>query len=119
MPDLAPLKNGRNGDRDALGRFRPGNPGGPGNPIARKTAAIRKALFAAVKADDIRAMVRALVARARGGDVLACRELLNRLIGRPGIAEGLLEQVDESPTEIVFRIVDAPADDGDRQPEGD
>jgi hypothetical protein len=118
MPDLAPSANGPNGgERDALGRFRPGNRGGPGNPVARKTAAIRKALFAAVKADDIRAMVRALVARARGGDVLACRELLNRLIGRPGIAEGLTAQPDESPGVIEFRIV-GPADDPDDRPDG-
>ena len=31
--------------RDVQGRFRPCNPGGPGNPFARKVAAPRKALL--------------------------------------------------------------------------
>ena len=34
--------------RDVQGRFRPGNPGGPGNPFARKVAALRKALLDSV-----------------------------------------------------------------------
>src|SRR5437660_2256427 len=37
--------------RDALGRFTKGNPGGPGNPFARKVAALRMALINFVTVD--------------------------------------------------------------------
>ncbi len=40
----APSTNGDNG-RDSCGRFAKGNDGGPGNPFARKAAALRAALF--------------------------------------------------------------------------
>jgi len=31
--------------RDTMGRFAPGNSGGPGNPFARKVASLRQALL--------------------------------------------------------------------------
>ena len=65
-----PSANGSNG-RDSRGRFTVGNAGGPGNPYGRKTAQIRSALMRAVKIQDIREIVRALIDRAKGGDVVA------------------------------------------------
>ncbi len=78
----APSPDGDNG-RDASGRFARGNAGGPGNPFARRLAAFRKVLLAAVTEDDLRAVTAELVRRARDGDVLAMRLLLAYVIGRP------------------------------------
>ena len=43
--------------RDVHGRFRKGNPGGPGNPFARKVAALRKALLDSVSEQDLKEIV--------------------------------------------------------------
>jgi hypothetical protein len=69
--------------RDKTGRFRTGNAGGPGNPLAGKIAKLRAALVEAVTDDDIREIARALIASAKSGDTRAIKELLDRTIGRP------------------------------------
>ena len=74
-----PSRNGRT----ASGQFAEGNPGGPGNPHGRRVADLRAALLDAVTEADIRAVAKALVARAKSGEVPAIRELLDRLVGRP------------------------------------
>ena len=76
MPPPSP--NGRS----ARGRFARGNPGGPGNPHAKRTSLLRAALLEAVTEDDIRAVAHGLVAKARSGDTAAARELLDRVIGK-------------------------------------
>jgi hypothetical protein len=73
-----PSTNGRT----SRGQFAKGNPGGPGNPYARRTAALRSALLDAVTEADIRAVAKALVKRAKDGEVPAVRELLDRILGR-------------------------------------
>jgi len=80
-----PSPNGRT----PRGQFAKGNPGGPGNPYARRTAALRSALLDAVTEADIRAVARALVKRAKDGEVPAVRELLDRLLGRAGDVQDL------------------------------
>jgi len=80
----SPLLNGRNGESDSRGRFAQGNPGGPGNPYARRVARLRVVLLDAVTDEDLDAIVTALVDRAKSGDVSAAREILNRLVGKPG-----------------------------------
>ena len=79
----APSTNGSNGNRESNGRFAKGNPGGPGNPHARKVARLRSLILESVTEDDLRAIVAVLVKRAREGDLAAIRELFNRLIGSP------------------------------------
>jgi hypothetical protein len=69
--------------RDGQGRFAKGWKGGPGNPFARRVAALRKTLFDAVSEDDLRAIAQKLVRRAKRGDVAAAKLLLTYLIGRP------------------------------------
>jgi len=76
-----PSTNGVNG-RDAGGRFAAGNPGGPGNPHNAHVARLRAVLLDAVDEADIRAIVHALMARAKSGDVVAAREVLDRLLGK-------------------------------------
>ncbi len=80
-----PSPNGRNG-RDATGRFTTGNPGGPGNPHGRHVAALRLALLESVSDAQLKAIMGKLVKMALAGDVLAAREVLNRVVGRPGIS---------------------------------
>jgi hypothetical protein len=77
-----PSPNGANG-RDARGRFTKGNPGGPGNPFARRLGALRRALCETVTEDDVQAIVRQLLQRARDGDVAAIKVLFAYVIGRP------------------------------------
>ena len=79
-----PSANGDNG-RNAQGRFTEGNPGGPGNPFARQVAALRRMILDAVTEDDLKAVVAALVERAKAGDIAAARELLTRLVGKPAV----------------------------------
>jgi hypothetical protein len=77
-----PSPNGDNG-RDARGRFAPGHKGGPGNPFARRSAAIRTAFLEAISPQDIRTIVRTLVAKAKAGDLVAAKLILLWGIGRP------------------------------------
>lgn len=80
---VSPSPNAPNGDRDASGRFKKGNSGGPGNPYARRTSELRTLLLDTVSPDDLRAIVTKLVEQARNGDVVAIREVLNRVVGKP------------------------------------
>jgi hypothetical protein len=73
-------------ERDANGRFVKGNAGGPGNPFARKVAALRKALVDSVTADDIRALFTMLLKRAKTGDTAAAKLLFQYALGKPGAA---------------------------------
>jgi hypothetical protein len=81
-PAAPPSTNGGNG-RDGRGRFSAGNRGGPGNPFARQTAALRRAFLAVVTPEDLEAIARMLLERARGGDLVAVKLLLLYAIGRP------------------------------------
>jgi hypothetical protein len=69
--------------REANGRFARGNPGGPGNPFARRTAAARKAFCEAVSHEDLVAIARSMTEKARGGDVAAAKLVLCYVVGKP------------------------------------
>jgi hypothetical protein len=90
---ITPSQNGSNG-RSTNGRFGCGNPGGPGNPHARRTAQIRSLLLESVTDDDLRAVVAKLIEMAKGGDLAATRELLDRLVGKPLTGVAVALQVD-------------------------
>ena len=101
-----PSPNGSNGGRNAGGRFAPGNRGGPGNPHAKRTAAIRGLLLDTITDDDLRAIIAKLVEMAKGGDLAAARELLDRTIGKPkSTAE--IEQAALVEAEIDAELNDA------------
>jgi hypothetical protein len=72
-----------NNGRDSAGRFVKGNLGGPGNPYARHTAALRQALAACVSADEIHALGRKLYLLALDGDLAAAKLLLSYVVGKP------------------------------------
>ncbi len=80
--DSATMTAAGNG-RDSQGRFVKGNRGGPGNPFARRTAALRVALCAALTEDDVRAIVLAMKEKAKAGDVAAAKLVLGYAVGRP------------------------------------
>ena len=88
-----PTPNGRIG-RASNGRFAAGNPGGPGNPQAKRVAALRKALLKSVKPADVEAIVAKLVEAAKNGDTVAAREILDRTIGKP-VQTDLLQRVEQ------------------------
>ncbi len=76
-----PSPNGCNG-RTASGQFAVGNAGGPGNPHGRRVERLRAALLDAVTDDDVRAIVAKLVEMAKGGDLRAMKEVLDRTLGK-------------------------------------
>ena len=97
---IAPSGNGR----DVRGRFTKGNPGGSGNPFARRVAALRSTLIREVTRDDIRAIVRKLIEQARAGDIAAAKEVLLRTLGRP-VESDLLERL-EALEEMALEVAD-------------
>jgi hypothetical protein len=80
-----PSPNGGNG-RDPMGRFTKGNPGGPGNPFARRVALMRQTMLEAVSDEDLREIVAALVNRAKRGEKDSVQILFDRLFGKPAAA---------------------------------
>jgi len=101
----SPSPNGRN----ARGRFAKGNLGGPGNPYAKRVADLRAALLESVTEQDIRAVARSLVKRAKEGDVPAVRELLDRLLGRT--ADSALDRAGPPVIHLVTGVPDAECED--------
>ena len=85
-------------ERNPDGTFAVGNPGGPGNPQARRVGELRSALLDAVSPEDIGEIIRGMVAQAKAGDVTAAREVLLRVLGKPLEADVLerLEALEEA-----------------------
>ena len=75
--------NGDKGERGEDGRFLPGNAGGPGNPYARKVAALRGSVMNAVTHEDIEAIIHSQVEKAKQGDTVAAKFIVERILGRP------------------------------------
>lgn len=67
---------------DNKGRFKKGNKGGPGNPQLQNLAKYKRALGRAVKAKDIRDILIQLIGKAKNGDVMAAKVILDRCLGK-------------------------------------
>jgi len=79
-----PSTNGLDGrDRGANGRFLPGNKCGHGSPLAAQGAKLRAAMFRAVKVGDVKAIIGAMIDKAKGGDVAAAKLVLQYTMGEP------------------------------------
>jgi len=108
--DLVPLSNGANGEgnrvveRDAMGRFSQGNQGGPGNPYAKKISELRSALMQAVTPDDLQEVIAKLVEEAKGGNIPAAKELLDRVLGR-ALEVDLLDRLD-AVEQVMIKMVE-------------
>jgi len=63
-------------------QFKKGSAGGPGYPYAAKRERFRKILLSTVKTKDLKAVILALLAKAKNGEVPAAKELLERLLGK-------------------------------------
>jgi hypothetical protein len=78
-----PSTDGKTTGRDEAGKFMNGNRLGRGGaPLAQRSLALRAALLASVTAEDIAAIVKKLIEKARKGDLRAAREILNRTCGK-------------------------------------
>ena len=77
-----PSTNGTSG-RNSNGQFAKGNPGGPGNPYARRVARLRATLLDAVGENGLADIVQGMITAAKGGDVAAAKLLLSYLLGKP------------------------------------
>ncbi len=69
-------------DRDAKGKFVKGNPGGPGNPYARKIAALRQSLIKHLGPRELYEIVRLLVGQAMCGNIESTKVLFQYVIGK-------------------------------------
>jgi hypothetical protein len=83
LPEAAPATAPAAAGRDAAGRFAEGNKGGPGNPHARRVAALRSALLEVVTPERLRPLAERLYQRAMGGDTAAAKLLLAYTLGSP------------------------------------
>jgi hypothetical protein len=72
-----------NSQRDANGRFAPGNEGGPGNPFARHVAKLRAALVNSVTEADMQQIADDLRIQAKLGNVEALKLLFQYVLGKP------------------------------------
>jgi len=94
-PPPSPISNGAqtDGGRGPRGRFRVGNHGGPGNPLANKVAQERQKFLAAIRSNDVKKCLETLRqirdnVEARPSDrITAAVELLNRIVGKVVEAE--------------------------------
>src|SRR5262249_36621873 len=71
------------GERDGKGRFVKGNRGGPGNPFARRVAALRKAFLDVADEAKLRALAQKLYDLALSGDLPAAKLYLSYTPGEP------------------------------------
>src|SRR5436305_1991714 len=86
MPAKAEAGTPPESGRGPNGRFTKGNPGGPGNPFARQVAAMRQEFLKAASKEDIAEIARAMIAKAKEGDVAAAKVVLQYTLGKPAAA---------------------------------
>jgi len=70
-------------ERDAAGRFAPGNKGGPGNPYARQSALLKRVFLEEGEPRRIRRIARKLLDLAEQGNVQAAKIVCNYCLGKP------------------------------------
>ena len=86
--------------RDKRGRFGPGNRSGTGNPYAKRVAQLRSAMIATVTEQDIAQVITKMLELAKGGDMVAAKELLLRTLGKPTEAD-LLERIERLERKLL------------------
>jgi hypothetical protein len=98
----APQTPAKPGERTAGGQFAQGNKCGRGNPFARQSALLRVALISAVTPADFAAIAKALVEKAKEGNVAAARLVISYTLGKPTPAAELdnLGQTEFEPSMI-------------------
>jgi len=71
------------------------------NPQARQRQAFTDEFLRIVKPADFRRVIKKLIEMAAGGDIIAIRELLDRLLGRPKIPD---ETEEREPINISIKF---------------
>jgi len=102
-----PSPAGANG-RNPNGRFAAGNKIGKGNPCAKKAQQLRFALLRAVTVGDLKAIVKALIRKAKEPDLAAAKLLLSYTLGEP-IPVDVLEEIDQLKT-LVEQLTREPSE---------
>ncbi len=87
-------KSGDSWNRQAGGRFGPGNRGGGVTGAAAKAGHLRRKLFEAETPERVKQVVEALFVEATQGNVAAAKEYLDRVIG-PAKAFDVLERLEQ------------------------
>lgn len=82
-----------NNDRKT-GKFVAGNQAARGNGNAKRAARLRKTMLESVTQADMKAAIRALCDEAKGGNIAACKLLLERTLGKVVDPPDLLERLD-------------------------
>lgn len=77
-----PVSDGLTKRADGSFAFAPGNKFGRGNPNIRRLAAYRQMVNKAVTPEQVRTVMRKLVALAKRGDLAAIKEVLDRTVGK-------------------------------------
>ena len=90
--------------RDSKGRFVAGSfKGGPGNPLAGRVTKLRLAVLDALSPEDIQRVIKALVKEAEKGSIPACRELLDRTLGKP-VETDLIDRIEQLEKLLSERV---------------
>jgi len=84
------------------GRWLPGTRGGPGNPFAARTAALRSSLLEAITPDAMRRITLRMIEMATEGDVAAAKVIMERAVGKP-IEPDLIERIERLEEEMELR----------------
>jgi hypothetical protein len=96
-----------NPGRAANGRFQPGNPGGPGNPLGGRIAAARGVLRDRITDDDLTAFWDRVIAMAKDGHWQAIKLVLSYVAGKPGKRSNL-EDIERPSPNGVFAAPPSP-----------
>lgn len=104
MTESHPSPKGDNGRDPTTGRFVPGYKGGPGNPHARRVADFRRVLVDAVTDEDLHNLARTLVQKGKAGDVMAAREVFDRLMGKAKVTMAVETEPRFDPEDAKLRL---------------
>ena len=125
LPTISGSSSNGDSGRDSSGRFTAGNPGGPGDPYARKVGEPRRVLVEQTTEDDMRQIARERIEGARNGSLPHVKELFDRLWGKSrqaveavaasseeaGGLGGNLSPERQADWDRLLGLVDGPQDD--------
>jgi hypothetical protein len=101
-PSPAPEAAADQSGHDERGRFAAGNPGGPGNPFARRVAQLRKVMLECVTDQEMEIIVCELVVQAKMGNLAAIKLLFQYILGKPAAVVNP-DTVDQQEVELFGR----------------
>lgn len=85
--------------------FQRGNKAGKGNPYARRSGLLRAVMYRRVTPKDFEEAVDALLVECKAGNLVAIRELFDRLIGKPSEGLDMLARIEQLETMLLAQGV--------------